>query len=87
MLLNGTLFFPNSGGDLRSDAHQSQIIGGDADVDHTQIMGEYNEIIGRIYPPIPSGFGTPGLSCSACMNQAFFSFGIGTNCNEKFGTK
>ena len=38
-LLNGTLFFPNSGGDLHSDAHQSQIIGGDADVDHTQIIG------------------------------------------------
>ena len=32
-------FSPNSGGDLRSDAHQSQIIGGDADVDHTQIIG------------------------------------------------
>ena len=31
-------FSPNSGGDLRSDAHQSQIIGGDADVDHTQII-------------------------------------------------
>ena len=41
---NGTLFSPNSSGDLRSDAHQSQIIGGDADVDHTQI-------IGGIYPP------------------------------------
>ena len=38
-LLNGTFFSPKSGGDLRSDAHQSQIIGGDADVDHTQIIG------------------------------------------------
>ena len=28
---NGTLFSPNSCGHLRSDAHQSQIIGGDAD--------------------------------------------------------
>ena len=28
-------FFPNSSGHLRSDAHQSQIIGGDANVDHT----------------------------------------------------
>ena len=37
---------PNSSGDLRSDAHQSQIIGGDTDVDHTQI-------IGGIYPPSP----------------------------------
>ena len=30
---------PNSSTDLRSDAHQSQIIGGDADEDHTQIVG------------------------------------------------
>ena len=36
---NGTLFSPNFSGDLRSDAHQSQIIGGDADVNHTQIIG------------------------------------------------
>ena len=35
---NGTLFSSNSSGLLRSDAHQSQIIGGDADVDHTQII-------------------------------------------------
>ena len=40
-------FSPNSSGDLRSDANQSQISGGgDADVDHTQI-------IGGIYPPSP----------------------------------
>ena len=32
-------FSPNSSGDLRSHAHQSQIIGGDADEDHTQIIG------------------------------------------------
>ena len=31
----GHLFYPNSSTDLRSDAHQSQIIGGDADEDHT----------------------------------------------------
>ena len=55
---------PNSGGDLRSDPHQSQIIGGDADEDHTQIIGGdilkllrgYSQIIGRIYPP---GFRQP----------------------------
>ena len=52
-LRNGTLFSPNSGGDLRSDAHQSQIIGGDADVDHTQIIG------GDISPHPPPGFGNP----------------------------
>ena len=33
------LFSPNSSGDLSSDARQSQIIGGDADVDYTQIIG------------------------------------------------
>ena len=43
---------PNSGVDLRSDTHQSQIIGGDADEDHSQI-------IGGVYPPIPSGFWHP----------------------------
>ena len=32
-------FFPNSNGDLRSHAHQSQIIGGDADEDHIKIIG------------------------------------------------
>ena len=35
---NGTLFLST---DLRSDAHQTQIIGGDADEDHTQIVGGY----------------------------------------------
>ena len=57
---NGTLFSPNSSTDLRSDAHQSQIIGGDTSEDHTQIVGGgYSHIIGGIYPPIPPGFGTP----------------------------
>ena len=32
------IFPPNSSTDLRSDAQQSQIIGGDADEDHTQIF-------------------------------------------------
>ena len=41
----GHLFSPNSSTDLRSDAHQSQIIGGDADEDHTQIDGGYSQII------------------------------------------
>ena len=57
-------FPPNSSGDLRSDAHQSQIIWGEADVDHTQIIGGgYSQNIWGIYPPIPPpsplGFGTP----------------------------
>ena len=52
-------FSPNSGEDLRSDAHRSQIFGEDADEDHTQIIGGgYSQIIGGIYPPSP-GFGTP----------------------------
>ena len=46
---NGTLFSQNSSGHLCSDALQSQIIGEDTDVDHTQI-------IGGIYPP---GFRNP----------------------------
>ena len=32
-------FSPNSSEDQRSDADRSQIIGGDAVVDHTQIIG------------------------------------------------
>ena len=51
-------FSPNSSGDLRSDALKSQIIGGDADVDHTQITGgdTIKLLEGDIFPP---GFGTP----------------------------
>ena len=57
---NGTLFTPNLSGHLRSDANQSQIIGGDADVDHTQtIGGDTAKLLEGIYPPIPPGFGTP----------------------------
>ena len=49
---NGTLFPPNSGEHLRSDAHQSQIIAGDADVDHTQtIGGDKAKLLGGIYLP------------------------------------
>ena len=66
---NGTLFLST---DLRSDAHQSQIIGGDADEDDTQIVGGYtlytdtpvhSQIIGGGY--IPPCFGTTGDSDSA----------------------
>ena len=53
-------FSPNSGGDLRSDAHQNQIIGGDTDVDHTQIIGGYTvKLLGGKYPPHPPGFWHP----------------------------
>ena len=60
----GNLFSPNSNGHLRSDAHQSQTIGEDADVHHTVL-----KLLGRIqpnylkeyipHPPPPPGFGTP----------------------------
>ena len=41
-----------------SDANQSQISGGDADVDHTQIIGgDKAKLLGEYIPP---GFGTPG---------------------------
>ena len=60
---NGTLFSLSSSTDLRSDAHQSQIIGRDADEDHTHIVGgiAYSQIIGGNIPPPPPppGFGTP----------------------------
>ena len=47
-------FSPNSGADLRSDAHQSQIIGGNADVDHTQIIGgDTAKLLGGYIPPSP----------------------------------
>ena len=48
---NGTLFLSI---DLRSDAHQSQCIGGDADEDHSQIVGGYTvKLLGEIYSPHP----------------------------------
>ena len=53
---NGTLFSSNSSTDLRSDEHQSQIIGGDVDEDHTQIVwGDTVKLLGG-YPPHPPGF-------------------------------
>ena len=59
---NKTLFLST---DLRSDAHQSQIIEEDADEDHTQIVGEYTvKLLGGYIPPC---FGT-----TACMYSAGF---------------
>ena len=47
-------FSPNSSTDLRSDAHQSQIIGGDADVDYTQLFGGIqSNYWGGYIPPSP----------------------------------
>ena len=46
-------FPPISSRDLRSDTHQSQIIGGDTDEDHTQIIGGDTVKLLGIYSPIP----------------------------------
>ena len=56
-------FSANSSGDLRSDAHQSQIVGGDADEDHIQVIGgDTFKLLGDIYsPPPPPGFRQPCL--------------------------
>ena len=57
----GKLCSPNCSGDLRSNALQNQIIGGDADPEYTQIIGgDTVKLLGGIYIPIPpSGFDTP----------------------------
>ena len=47
-------FPPNSRTDLHSDGHQSQITVGDADEDHTQIVGGYTvKLLGKIHPQSP----------------------------------
>ena len=57
----GTLFSPNSSGHLRSDAHQSQTIGGYADVDHTQTIGGVTvKLLGGYILP---GFRHPCIQC------------------------
>ena len=64
------LFSSNSGTDLRSDAHQNQIIGGDGDEDHTQIVGgDTVKLLGGYIPPSPPGFGTTG---GKKWNQQFY---------------
>ena len=57
-----TFFSPNSSTDLRSEALQSQIIGGDAGEDHTQIVGGIQSNYWDLSPP---GFGTP----ARCTNN------------------
>ena len=57
---NRTLFCSYSRGHLRSNAHQSQIIGGDADVDHTQTIGGIqSNYWGGVYPPHPPRVSAP----------------------------
>ena len=66
-------FSPNSGEDLHSDAHQSQIIGGDADVDHTQIIGGIHSRNWGDISPISPGFRHPCfytiVTEGVCNNQ------------------
>ena len=62
---NEARFSPNSSGDLRSDAHQSQIIEGYAHVDDPQIIeGDTVKLLGDKSPP---DFGTP--SCINLLNS------------------
>ena len=62
-------FSPNLSTDLRSDAHHSQIIGGNAEEDHTQILGGIqSNYWGYTFPPSPLGFGTP--DCAHCVSYS-----------------
>ena len=84
---NGTLFSPNSGGHLRSDAHKSQIIGGDADINHTQTIGEdtvklfsapeFRQLFPRVSAPLQSKQSlnnTHSHICSFSRNGLSFFF-------------
>ena len=53
-------FSTNSSGHLRTDAHLSQIIRGDADVHHTQtIGGDTVKLLGGYIPSIPPRVSAP----------------------------
>ena len=54
-------FSPNSSEDQPSDADQRQIIGWDAEVDHTQIIGRDAVKLLRDIFPSPPSFGTSGF--------------------------
>ena len=63
-------FFPNSSGNLRSDAHHSQIIGGAADVDHTQtIGGDTVKLLRGIYPSHPPRVSAPLIKTYVGLNN------------------
>ena len=67
-------FPPNLSGDLLSDAHQSQTIGGEADVDHTQIIGgDAVKIFGGYIALSPPGFGTPAQGQRSRLQELVFS--------------
>ena len=63
------LFSSNLSTDLGSDAQQSQIIGEDADDDHTQIVGGggYSQIIGGDISP-------PGFRHHCTQSRLFLNF-------------
>ena len=74
-------FSPNSSGDLRSDAHQSQIIRGNADEDHTQIIGGIQSNYWGGY--IPPGFWHPcltysKLTLSSTLTNTYLNPNLGT---------
>ena len=56
-------FCPNSSRDLRSDAHQSQIVGGNADEDHTQNVGGH---ISLLSPRVSAPLGEALLQVRCC---------------------
>ena len=59
---NGTLFFPRIQVDTYAQMHtRVKLLGRNADVDHTQTIEGYSQIIGGIYPPIPPRFRHPWL--------------------------
>ena len=69
-------FFSNSSGDLHLDARRNQILGGDTDEDHNQIIGvDTAKLLGEIYPPSPPGLATPtgsianGFQAIVCYND------------------
>ena len=65
---NGTLFSPNSSGDLRSNEHKSQILGGGGGGGcrcrsySNYWVGIQSNYWGDIFPPSPPGFGTPACN-------------------------
>ena len=70
-------FFPISSKDQRSDADQSQIIGVDADADHTQfIRGIQSNYWGGISLHLPLDFGTPAYSTIFNFKCAIYAFKI-----------
>ena len=68
-------FSPNSSGHLCSDAHPSQIIGGDANVDHTQTIGGIqSNYWGDISPsPPPPRVSAPLIAAVIIFREDFFT--------------